>query len=578
MKNQTSTGYPSIDRPWTNYYRKTPIKEIATNQTIYEMVFNSNSNNMNDAALEYMDIECTYQQLKDMTDHAADTLYSLGLRKHDVVLVGAMNCMEAVIASLAINKIGAVSKWFDVRAGEKSIEHYANNSKCKYLMVMDNLLSKVRMILDETNIEKVFIIEPKSFLNIITCPEEQLKSESVGSISMDSRYSKFTELITTSNCEKISVEPFEKNRISIMIQSSGTTGKPKTIVHSDYSCTSCASKLAFSDVPIGRGKTALAVLPPCIAYGLGNSILAPLTLGSKVVLSPTFETEVLLEHLGKFTISYATPMHYRYLNDNINVLNEKQKEMLGEIECMISGGDKISAEENSLFEEVFGCKVLNGYGNNESWGCLTVNSVKHNRYGSVGIPKYGETVISYDNERGNELKYGETGEICALTDTMFLHYEENMQETEKIKKMHADGKVWIHTGDIGFIDEDGFIWLGGRVRRVIIRNAFKISAYTIEDKICEHLAVKECVAVEVEDDKERHVPMAYIVLQEEYKDKIDSVKDSIYEKCHNELKEYEIPKYFRFVDSLPYTSNGKYDFRFLEKQGNEFVSMNHENL
>lgn len=568
MENKRITGYPSIDKPWMKYYRKTPIREIDVNQTIYEMVFNSNKDNMNDIAIEYLDIEYTYQQLKDMTDQVAGALYSLGLRKCDVVLIGTMNCVEAVIALLAINKLGAVSKWFDVRAGEKSIEHYANSSKCKYLMVMETLIPKIQIILDNTKIEKIFIIDPKSSLNM-----DRENQNNADKTLENELYDRFIELLKMHKYMDVSIEPFEKDRPSIMIQSSGTTGKPKTIVHSDFSCTSSISKIAFSDLPFGKGKVALAVLPPCIAYGLGNSILLPITLGSKVILSPTFETEVLIRYLGRFTISLATPMHYRYLMDKINMLNETQRKALRKVECMLSGGDKISAEENNAFEEIFQCSVLNGYGNNEGWGALTVNPVKCNKYGSVGIPKYGESIISYDNESGRELKYGETGEICAQADSRFLYYEENLQETENIKKVHDDGKIWIHTGDIGFIDEDGYVWLGGRARRVIIRNAFKISAYTIEDKLCELSAVKESVVVEVEDAEEGYVPMAYIVLQDEYREQLDSVKNAVFQKCKNELKEYEIPKYFRFVDSLPYTANGKYDFRLLEKQGNEFVAM-----
>lgn len=572
-KEQVLTGYPSIDKPWMKYYRKTPIKEIAVNQTIYEMVFNSNKDNMNDAALEYMGAEYTYQQLKDMTDHAAGVLHSLGLRKHDVVLIGTMNCVEAVVALLAINKLGAVSKWFDVRAGEKSIEDYANSSNCKYLVVLNMILPKVQTIIDNTKIEKIFIIEPETFLNMDACSSCQHESETIDNALEDIRYSKFIELLTTNNYTDVSVEPFEKDRPSIMVQSSGTTGKPKTIVHSDFSCTSCVSKIAYSDLPFGKGKVSLAILPPCIAYGLGNSILLPITLGTKVILSPTFELDVLLKYVGKFSIALAGPMYCRHLLDKIHLLDKNQREALAKAECMLSGGDKISVEENSAFEEIFQCKVLNGYGSNECWGALTVNPIKCNKYGSAGIPKYGETVISYDNESGKELEYGETGEICALTDTKFLYYEGNTEETEKIKKVHDDGKIWIHTGDIGFIDEDGYVWLGGRTRRVIIRNAFKISAYDIEDKICEHSAVKECVAVEVENADEGHVPMAYIVLRDEYKGRLESVKNEISEKCRNELKEYEIPVYFRYVDSLPYTANGKYDFRLLEKQGNEFVAM-----
>ena len=215
--------------------------------------------------------------------------------------------------------------------------------------------------------------------------------------------------------------------------------------------------------------------------------------------------------------------------------------------------------------------MVNGYGNNEGWGCLTVNSVLNNRYGSVGLPKYDETVIAYDNDTEKELPYNTAGEICALANTMFLYYEGNENDTNTVRRLHPDGKVWLHTGDLGVIDEDGFIFLQGRLRRVIVRLGFKISAYTIEDKISEHPFVKECVAVEVEDRDEEHVPMAFVLVNTDITNTEVEIIESILNKCRNELKEYEVPKHIKIVDSLPYTQNGKYDFRALEIIGNEYV-------
>ena len=563
------TGYPSVDKPQEQFYRKKPIREIDTNQTIYELIFNSNKDNMTDSALEYMGVTWTFAKLKVESDKAADAFRKTGLKLGDTVLIGISNCPEAVVILLALNKLGIVSKWFDVRAGEKDIEDYANNSGCRYLIAFDMLIPKIQMILDNTKLEKVLIINPTDSLSKKVQMVYFLKANH---IPKDSRYIEFKEFTKIGNKDiDIQCVPFKKERPSIMIQSSGTTGKPKIIVHSDFSATSCVKKLSYSDIPIGRGKTLLDALPPWIAYALGQAIIYPLALGTKVILCPTFEPNMLLDNVGAFTLAFAAPFHYRYIRDNFNLLTEKQRNSLSKIECFVSGGDKISFEENKELEELFGVRLVNGYGNNEGWGALTVNPTLHNKYGTVGIPKYGETIIAYDRENEKELPYGESGEICALADTMFLYYEGNLDETNAVKRLHPDGKVWLHTGDIGFIDEEGFVTLNGRARRVIVRQAFKISAYTIEDKICEHPAVRECVAVEVNDEEEEHVPMAYIVLKDNGGDE-EVHKANIYDKCCRELKEYEIPKYLRFVSELPYTQNGKYDFRLLETQGNKYVT------
>lgn len=568
------TGYPSVDKPHYKYYRSEPIRKIESEQTIYEMVFNANKSNMKDPAIEYMGKSWTFEQLKADTDKTADAFAKSGLKMGDVVLIGVANCYEVVIILLALNKLGVVSKWFDVRASEKDIQEYANESNCRYIIAFDMLLPKIQPILDNTKLEKVLIIRPTDFLSPFI---QAMYSFKANKIPKDSRYIRFKDFIKTGKVNSnVNCVEFDANRPSVMIQSSGTTGKAKVIIHSDFSATSYLKKFTYADVPIGAGKTALVILPPWIAYSLGGAILCALTVGAKAILSPTIEPHSIVKYLGKFNIALTAPVCYRYLKDNLNSLTPKQLNGMKMVECYISGGDKITVEENREFEQLFNSAFINGYGNNECWSGLTLNPVNNNRYGTVGIPKYGDVIISYDNEKNQELPYGQVGEICVLTETMFMHYENNPEATAEVKKKHPDGKIWLHTGDLGYIDEDGFVTLQGRLRRVITRKAFKISAYTIEDKICEHSCVKECVTVEVNDKEEEHVPMAFIVLKNGIDDE-ESTKNGIIEKCKNELKDYEVPKYFRIVSELPYTQNNKYDFRLLEQQGNDYVnSMNRD--
>lgn len=560
-------GYPSIDKLHNSFYRSKPVRVINAEQTIYEMVFACNSNSMNAPALEYLGVEWTYEKLKGETDKVARAFKESGLQKGDCVLLGVSNCPEAVSILLALNKLGAISRWFDVRASEIDIANYANDSNCKYLIIFDLLLPRITKVLDKTGLEKVLVIHPTDSLSKIM---QMVYGVKANKSPKDERYERFPKFIKgNSKGEDFSCVSFDRNRQSIMIQSSGTTGKPKIIVHPDYSVTSSVKKLAYCDVPVEPGKVLLNALPPWIAYALGNAIIYPLTLGTKVKLCPSFDPNVVMDNIGTFTIAFAAPFHYRYIRDNITKLSRKQRNGLTKMECLVSGGDKITVEENEELEKILKTTLINGYGNNEGWGCITVNPVLHNKYGTVGIPKHGETVIAYDNDMEKELPYGECGEICALTDSLFLGYKGDEQATDLVKKVHSDGKMWLHTGDIGYIDEEGYVVLSGRARRVIVRQGFKISAYTIEDKVCEHPLVKECVAVEVKDEKEEHVPMAFVVLQEDAtsEDAIQSIND----KCKAELKEYEVPKHFQIVERLPYTSNGKYDFRLLEQMGNEYV-------
>ena len=560
-------AYVSIDKPQNKYYRNKAVRKVDPNKTMYRTIFDLNCNNMDWNAISYMNKDYTYSDLKKMVDNAASCFFEDGIKEGDVVLVGLSNTPEAIVSLLALNKIGAISKWFDLRASESDIEEYLDQNNCEYVIALDMLINKIKNLNAIERVKKVYVVSPVAFSNIGIRFLYKLKKRY--SIPKEKKYIKYKKVLKE-EVGKVEESTFCKEKPAIMIQSSGTTGKPKVIVHSNYSATSAVKKLAYSDLPIEEGKMLLDLLPPWIAYAIGNAILYPLSLGCKVILSPTFEPNAIMAYLGKFTISMAAPFHYRYLRDNYKTLKKGVlKRFEDSAECFISGGDKISVEENRDFETLFGIPVVNGYGNNEGWGCLTVNSVIHNHYGSVGIPKYMETIIAWDSNKKCELPYNEVGEICALTDTMFLEYANNKDDTSLVKQTHSDGKVWLHTGDLGYIDNDGFVHLEGRMRRVIVRGGFRISAYTIEDKITEHKSVKECVAVEVEDLLEEHVPMAFVVLVEGADQ--SEIKKQLLKKCKNELKEYEIPKYFEFVTELPYTQNGKYDFRKLEIIGNNSI-------
>ncbi|MDD2494645.1 MAG: class I adenylate-forming enzyme family protein [Tissierellia bacterium] len=368
-------------------------------------------------------------------------------------------------------------------------------------------------------------------------------------------------------------EKFDKEKPSVIVQSSGTTGIAKSIVHSDYSFTSFADKLSYSDIPFAPKKRLLVVVPPFVAYGLANSLFLSLAFGMNAELCPKFDPNVVFNNLGKFNLCFAAPFHYRYLADNISKI---KKSDLEQIECLISGGDKISIEELKQLKEILGSGIINGYGNNEGLGAVTFNPYNANKFGTVGIPKYGDEVIIYDPESQKELKYGEIGEVCFKTDTMFIEYTNNEQETNRIKQKHNDESYWVHTGDLGSIDADGYLTLEGRSQRVIVRLGFKISPIAIESVVEKHPAIKECMAIAVPDKEEENVPILFYTLKDEYLTDFERIDEEIKTLCSTTLKENMIPKHYSFIDSMPYTDNNKYDFRKLEELGIKYVESNVE--
>lgn len=575
------TGYPSKDMPQVKYYRKNPLRDFDVNQRTYTLIKEVNKFNLGYNAIGYLGEQISYEKLLGDVEIVAKAFVSLGVKEGDVVPILTTNTPEVAKIYLALNKIGAISKWIDLRSSEHEIIHHLNDHNCKICICFDKFLKTVENIISETNIQKVIVNKPADSFpkakligyDIIT----KLKDPN-SCLPKDKKFITFEEFMKFGKGDKVIRDAsYDKENPVTIVQSSGTTGMSKSIVHTDYSVNNSFKEWSYTDFPLHPGNTLLVAVPPFVAYGLIGSYFLSLAMGMKAELCPEIENYTVYDNLGKFDLSFGVPLHYRYIKEKIESgkAEHKIKELL-KVKAFITGGDKISESELKEIEELlksYGCyaPILNGYGNNEGLGAECVNPYMHNKHGSIGVPLPFNKFIAVDLNTGDELKYGEVGEICVQTETRFNEYTNNLKATKEIKQVHVDGQEWLHSGDLGYIDEEGYIFLKGRLRRVITKAAFKISPDTIEKVICSHKAVKDCVTVGVSDPKDLFVPMSFIVLKDEYKGNKEEILREMKEFCEKRLKNYEVPTYFEVIDSIPYTANNKQDFRKLETIGNELV-------
>ena len=580
------------------FYRKQPIKEFDLNQTMYSLVWNESKNDLNLNATGFMGNNISYRELFKTSDKLAQAFYESGVREGDSVAILTIGMPLVEECLLSLSKIGAQMVWIDLRTKEKDLIKYLNSSNCKTVVVFDKLVPLVHSIIDKTDVKKVIVASPKDYLNPFVKVLAELRDKKEGTsiiLPNDKRFIRFNKFIQKSVTDLIPPVKFEKDRPSLIVQSSGSTGKPKQIIHTEYNFNSAVQKMAYTDLPFYKGNTMHISIPTFIIYGLGNSIYASLAFTMKAELNPYVEEYTVYNDLGKFDISLAAPLHYRYIYSQLIKLNEeidnlkndnsieakrelksKLKELsrvltgLERAKVFVSGGDKIGEDELLEMEHLFNTPIINGYGNNECLGATIVSPLFANKPGSIGIPMYGVETKIIDPITGKEMKQGEIGELYISSDNLFVEYLNNPEETNKIKEIDKNKKEWVKTGDLALIDKDGYIYHKGRNRRLIKKEAFKISPDTIEDIINSLPFVKECVVVGVNDKKSLSVPMAFITLKN---DKIlfENVIDEIKKKCIEELPDYEVPTYFEYIDKIPYTPNDKQDFRKLEQLGNDIV-------
>lgn len=582
----------------SKFWRKNPIKEFNTEQTMYSLVTDEAKNDLDLEATGFMGSSMTYGDLFESADELAKSFNSMGIKDGDNVAILTISMPLVQQCLLSLSKIGATMSWIDLRVKEKDLINYINNGNCKAVIVFEDLLPLVEKITDDINTERVIVCSPKEYLNPVIKILATLKDKKEGKkvvIPSDSRFIKFSDFIKEGkHTADVSPVNFKIDRPSLIVQSSGSTGKSKQIVHTERNFNSEVQKMSYVDLPFYKGDTMHVSVPPFIIYGLANSIYASMVFTMKAEMTPFVDENTVYNDLGKFDMSLAAPLHYRYIFEQLKKLRsdidelqkcndsksktelrKKLKELnrvlkgIDRAKVFVSGGDKINAEELIEMQQAFNTTIVNGYGNNECLGATIVSPRFANKPGSIGVPMKGVDIKFINPENGEEAKEGEMGELYISSDNLFVEYLNNEEETRKIKVTDGNGKQWVKTGDLCVIDSEGYIIPKGRNRRLIKKDAFKIAPDTIEEVIISLPYVKECVVVGVDDEKFVSVPMAFIELEKDIN--INDVYEDIEKKCMEELPDYEVPSYYEQIDEMPYTPNGKHDFRKLEELGNSIA-------
>lgn len=552
----------------SKYHREEPTINFDPNQTMYDAVFKNNSDNMDANYANYFSKHKSYKELKEETDKLAVSLLSSGVKKEEKVAVLALNTPEVASILLGINKIGAVSYWLDASAPASVILGYLKKYNIKKLFVFEPLLPIIENILPHTELDKIIVIPMPSLDK-----KDNIKSE--GKIIT---YSDFIN----HNMKDNNKSKFEKDKPSIIIQSSGSTGVSKSLVHTDFNFNNEILKMAYMDLPLVRDKKTLICVPPWIIYGLCNSLYSSLMFGEEAVYAVNYTEDMVYKNLGKYNFSYGVPVCYRYLYNKMEELKhantpEAQKQLkeiyegIKPVDVFLSGGDKMTEEDIIKYQHMFNTPIVNGYGNNELVGAAIVSPLYANKPGSIGVPIHGNNVKTFNPDTDEELENGEIGLIKINSESAFLKYLNQPEETKKIKQT-INGEEWVDTGDLGYIDSDGYVYITGRNRYLIIdKNGFKISPESSENYIQSLPYVKECAVVGVEVAENDKVPMAFIELEDEYKDNPDII-DQIEELSIQNLKEYERPKLFKEIEKIPHKVNGgKRDNLLLENMAKEYV-------
>lgn len=560
--------YASQAKPWLKYYDQKFIDQTLPALSAFEYVCQRSKNHLNDTALEYYGRKFAYADLIVNVKKTAAALRGVGVKKGDIITVVSIMTPEIIALFYAADMMGATLNLVDPRYSVEGIREYIEEVDSHLLVCLNVVYERCRQAAKRTNVEKVIVLSPADSLPPVMAVGYKLTTPDKNKYA--SNVIRWKQFIKGGEGQSTAAEPYDPDHACVVVHTGGTTGSPKGVMLTDDCFNGIALQFQAYPKLFHRGQKLMNIMPPFIAYGFACGIHLPLVLGFTVVIIPNLDPDKLgslvLKHKPEHM--FGVPTHYQQLASDPK-LRDKD---LSFIINYAAGGDSLSrgAEQTvNDFLAAHGARypIAKGYGMTEVSSAATVAAGLDNKPGSVGIPMVNTVVAAFEPGTDQELPIGQRGELCISGPCLMKGYYNKPEETAILLRRHPDGRVWAHTGDMGYLDEDGFVFLDSRIKRMIIRHdGFKVFPSMIENVVSRHPAVHQCSVVGCadKDHTQGRLPFVYIVLKADTTAKKKQVIRELERMCAEELPEYVQPVAYKFISSMPMTPVGKVDYRQLE--------------
>ncbi len=564
----------ALTAPWRAYYGNTPASLDYPRLTMYQMVAETAKKYPKTLAYTFMGKGTTYEEFVQRIDRAAKGLVKLGIRKGNRVTICMPNTPQALDCFYALNRIGAIPNMIHPLSAAQEIAFYLNASHSKAVLTLDQFYGKVAEILPQLDDDcKVIIAKiadelpfPLSVLYPMTKAARQVpKLPKKG-------YTLWTDLTGSGKDVTLPKDTGKANDCGAILYSGGTTGTTKGIMLSNLNFNALGLQtIAASGFQSIAGMKMLSIMPVFHGFGLGIGIHTVLIGGATCILVPQFSIKeyanILIKQKPQLIPGVPTLFEALLRADGL------QDADLSFLKGIFSGGDSLSPElkkKVDAFLKEHGCteQIREGYGTTEcvTASCLTPKD--YARSGSIGVPfpdTYYKIVKVGTTE---EVEPNTEGEICVSGPTVMLGYMDNPTETAQTLRRHFDGRVWLHTGDLGFMDQDGFVYFRQRIKRMIITSGYNVYPSQLENIIDGHEKVLLSCVIGVKDDYRGQRVKAYVVPMPGV-EPTEELKKNILDYCSHHIAKYAMPRELEFRKELPKTLVGKVAYRVLEEEAAE---------
>ncbi len=556
--------------PWKDHLGEVPFHLDYFEGSMFEAVAAIAEKHPNNVAFDFMGRSTTYKTLVKEIEQCAKALKTIGVREGDRVTIAMPNCPQAIQMFYAVNLVGGICNMIHPLSAEKEIEFYLNASESVTAITLDQFYNKFENIRHNTKVVNIIIASIKDELSKPVKAGYMLtEGRKVKKIPDDAPVIRWKDFLHLScHCfynykvERKGSDP------AVILYSGGTTGTTKGILLSNKNFNALGQQVIAANPMFRVGDKMLAAMPLFHGFGLGVCVHTMLSQGGRCILIPRFTAETYAKQIVKYKCNFIAGVPTLY--EALLRLPSMENADLSSLKGVFSGGDSLSIElkkkfDKFLYDHNAKIQIREGFGTTEcvTASCLTPPHMA--KEGSIGLPFPDTYYKIVEPGTDKEVPYGTEGEILIAGPTVMMEYVGHPEETAQTLRKHDDGLTWIYTGDLGTMDDEGFIYFRGRAKRMIITSGYNVYPGQLENIIDAHEFVHMSCVIGVPDPYKMQKVKAFVMLKPGIPAN-DDTKEAILAYCRKNIAKYAMPYDIEFRAELPKTLVGKVAYRKLEEE------------
>ena len=556
--------------PWAGSLGDIPMHLTYFEGSMFEAVERIAQKYPRNVAFDFMGRSTTYARLVDEIKNCARALRTIGVREGDRVTIAMPNCPQAIFLFYAVNLVGGIANMIHPLSAEKEIEFYLNESESVTAITLDQFYHKFEHIRQNTKVVNIIIASVKDELSRPVKAGYMLtEGRKIAKIPKDAPVIRWNEFLRMGrSCFWNYAVKRTGDDPAVILYSGGTTGTTKGIVLTNRNFNALGQQIIATNPMFRPGDKILSAMPLFHGFGLGVCIHSMLSQGGRCILVPRFTAKSYAKLITKYQCNFIAGVPTLY--EALLRLPSMDGADLSCLKGVFSGGDSLSIElkkklDKFLYDHKAVIQVREGYGTTETVTACCLTPPKMFKEGSIGIPFPDTYIKIVKPDTDEELPYGQEGEILLAGPTVMKEYMNHPEETARTLRQHADGLTWVYTGDLGVMDEEGFIYFRGRAKRMIVSSGYNVYPGQIENILDASDMVQMSCVIGVPDPYRMQKVKAFVKLAPEVPAS-DATKQALLSYCARHIAKYAMPYDIEFREDMPKTLVGKVAYRVLEEE------------